>query len=53
MLLLALFILLPLLALGLFDLLAWRWGVDSRDWSASGEWDWRRRAASDGIAHDD
>jgi hypothetical protein len=53
MLLLALFILLPLLALGLFDLLAWRWGVDSRDWSASSEWDWRRGAASDGIAHDD
>jgi hypothetical protein len=53
MLLLVIFIVLPFLAFGLVDLLAWRWGTDSRDWSASGEWDWRRRTASDGTAYDD
>jgi hypothetical protein len=53
MLQLAIFLLLPLLAFGLFDLLAWRWGVDSRDRNDSGDWHWFRRTASDGIAHDD
>jgi len=41
-------ILLLVLAFVVFDLIAFRWGVDSREWRASGEWDWKRRAATDG-----
>jgi|GEM_PF-2171930 hypothetical protein len=59
MFLLLLLVILPLLALVVFDLAAWRWGTDSRDWRSAGEWRWQRRrpastasTLSDGTLYD-
>jgi hypothetical protein len=51
MLLLAIvFLLLPFIVL---DVVAWRFGHESRDWRRSGEWEWLHHQVPDGADHHD